>query len=252
MQTIKITTSQNIDIDYEVAGLGERIVARIIDIAIIVALLLLIVMAPLVGIYQSGNSRSALTGIVIFYIILAAFFTFYDLICEVFFNGQSVGKRVMKIRVISLDGGSPTLGQYLLRWIFRIVDFSISFQVGGLIAVAVSEKNQRIGDIVAGTTLIKTTPRTSMNHLAFVPVDGDYEISFPEASQLKDSEIALLYEVLSNFRSSGNHTLLHNTASRIKEYLEIKDSKMLDDEQFLKTIIKDYNYCQITEDQEAR
>src|SRR5258708_268794 len=104
MQTIKITTTQNIDIDYEVAGLGERIVAHIIDIAIFVV----IFFATFIAIGLSGNMRrfySWWIGIVV--VIYGILYVFYDLICETAMDGQSVGKRIMKIKVVSLDGARP-------------------------------------------------------------------------------------------------------------------------------------------------
>ena len=238
MQTIKITTSQNIDIDYPVANIGDRILARLIDGCIFLGILL-------VGMFAIGsniNSSSNETFMVIIVIVGSIIVIFYDLVCEIFFNGQSVGKRVMKIKVISLDGASPTVSQYLLRWIFRLVDFTLTSQLGAVISVAASEKKQRIGDIVAGTTLIKTTPKTNLDHLAFRPVEEEYQPVFAQASQLTDAEIVIIHEVLSNFMKSGNYSLLHSTAVKIKEHLAIIDGKKLNDEQFLRTIIKDYNH----------
>ncbi len=122
MQTINITTSQNIDIDYEIAGLGERIVARLIDYAIFV--LIFILAAIILG--ASETVRESPVPFFVLYIIYAALYGFYDLVCEIFMNGQSIGKRIMKIKVISLNGAQPSVGQYLLRWLFRIVDFLAS------------------------------------------------------------------------------------------------------------------------------
>ena len=155
MQTIRITTSQNIDIDYEVAGLGERILARVIDLGIFFLIFIL-------GLFFEGLTSfftSSGEGAVILITIYAVLFVFYDLIFEVFMNGQSIGKRIMKIKVISLNGARPSVGQYLLRWLFRIVDFLI-IEPGliALVVAAVSEKPQRIGDIVAGTMLIRIQP----------------------------------------------------------------------------------------------
>ena len=121
MQTIRITTTQNIDIDYEVAGLGERIVAYIIDMAMFAV----IIIATLIAIGVVGGMRRGGSDIWIgvLFVIYGALYVFYDLICELSMNGQSVGKKIMKIKVISLDGARPRLGQYLLRWLFRIIDF---------------------------------------------------------------------------------------------------------------------------------
>src|ERR1700761_2478342 len=120
MEIITVHTAQNIDIEYEIGGLGERILAKIIDYAIFIPLILLAIALTAV---LSGQALG------IYAIAVYALFIFYDLLCEVFFNGQSLGKRVMKIRVISLDGARPGFGQYLLRWLFRLIDFGIT---GGL------------------------------------------------------------------------------------------------------------------------
>src|SRR5947209_3365981 len=108
MEIITVHTTQNIDIDYEIGGLGERIVAYIIDLGIFIAL-------SIIGGILAANALSQ-TGIGIYFIIVGVMLLSYDLVCEVFFSGQSVGKLVMKIRVISLDGARPRFSQYLLRW----------------------------------------------------------------------------------------------------------------------------------------
>ncbi len=243
MQTIRITTSQNIDIDYEVAGVGERIVARLIDYALFILILIL----GLIGgnLLRSSVDQSLL--IIVLIIIYAALYVFYDLICEIFMNGQSVGKRVMKIKVISLDGSRPSSGQYLLRWLFRIIDFTLTSEICGLISVAVSDKSQRVGDIVAGTTLIKTQPRTLLNNLVFNPVADDYEPVFNEVIQLNDKDIALIHEVIQTYLKTGNSVIVYNTAERIKELLSVTPLVQMDSMKFLQTILKDYNHINAQE-----
>lgn len=234
MQTIRIQTSQNIDIDYEVAGLGERILARLIDLAIFVALII-------IGLIIGSGVNNAAFSIILTFIYLAVF-VFYDLVCELFFNGQSIGKRAMKIRVISLSGGRPTVGQYMLRWLFRIVDFSLTMGVCALISVAVSEKKQRIGDIVAGTTLIRTVPRTQMNDIAFPSVPEDYTPIFPQATQLSDHDIALIKEVIAGYERTANWDLIDQLAYRIKGLLSITAPYDMNNLHFLQTLLKDHTY----------
>jgi hypothetical protein len=156
-------------------------------------------------------------------------------------NGQSIGKKVMKIKVISLDGGRPSVGQYMLRWLFRIVDFTLTSGLCALISAAVSEKNQRVGDMVAGTTLIKTNPSTKMKDIAFTPPEDEgYTPVFHEAVQLTDRDIALVHEVLTNYVQSGNSVILYNTATRLKQVLNIETN--MDDMRFLQTLTRDYNH----------
>jgi uncharacterized RDD family membrane protein YckC len=236
MQTIRITTPQNIDIDYEIGGLGERIIARLIDYAVYIAIIIFcIIIASITNLWHTG----ILIGILV---IFALLYVFYDLICEVFMNGQSIGKRVMKIKVISLDGGQATLGQYLLRWVFRIVDFSLTLGLGALITAAVGEKCQRIGDLVAGTALIKTSPRTPIDSLAFSPVIEGYAPVFNSVTQLSDKDIVLIHEVVSSYIQSGNSVIVYNTAQQIKKVLSINTPPEMDDMLFLQTLIKDYNH----------
>jgi len=239
MQTIRITTSQNIDIDYEVAGLGERILARLIDIGIFIVLFFVgLILGIIAGIYEHSEAM-----IIIAYAVYIFTLAFYDLVCEVFANGQSLGKKVMKIKVISLNGAQATTGQYLLRWLFRIVDFAL-IEPGliALVVAAVSEKTQRLGDIVAGTMLIRTAPRTKMDSIVFMPAYDGYQPVFPMAGQLSDSDIALIHEVISNYTKTNNPGVVYRMAQRVKEHLNITPPNGMNDMLFLQTIIKDYSH----------
>jgi len=239
MQTIKITTSQNIDIDYEVAGLGERILARLIDLAIFFLVYIL-------GLFIGGWANwyvDGSFGIIIAVIVYAVLFVFYDLIFEIFMNGQSIGKRIMKIKVISLDGGQPRVGQYFMRWLFRIVDFLLTWPgLVALIAAAVNDKTQRIGDMVAGTILIRTVPRTQINNIVFMPTYDGYQPVFKEAGQLNDKDIELIHEIINAYTKTGNNVVVYNMALRVKEHLNVTPPNGMNDMLFLQTIIKDYNH----------
>ncbi len=237
MQTIRITTSQNIDIDYEVAGLGERIVAYLIDMAMFIAIMI----AAIIVMSATGGMENKIVWIVLA-VVYATLFVFYDLICESTMNGQSVGKLVMKIKVISLDGARPRFSQYLLRWLFRIVDFSLSSHLCGLICVAVSDKSQRLGDMVAGTSLIRTVPRTKMNNIAFKPAEDNYEPVFAAAANLNDQDIELINEVINSYIKTRNSVLVYNMAERIRELLGVTTPPEMNDMLFLQTIIKDYSH----------
>lgn len=238
MDSIKVNTTQNIDIDYEIAGLGERIAARCIDLAGF--LVLGIVFVILMGIASVNISSKA--GVVVM-IIFLAIFAFYDLVCEITMNGQTVGKRVLKIKVISLDGTQPTFSQYLLRWLFRIIDFGIPFGWGivALIAVVASKNHQRLGDMLAKTTLIKTTPRTKFEHVAFsFALPEEYEPKFKEVLHLNDREVELIHEVLMGFYQTGNAELIYNMAAKTKTHIAATIPADMNELQFLETVLKDY------------
>jgi uncharacterized RDD family membrane protein YckC len=245
MQTVKIRTSQNIDIDYEVAGLGERVLARIVDIGVLTGVIYIIYFIILffyIGALSNVNSEGFPLAFIVMGVIFSIVAIFYDLVAEVFFNGQSIGKFAIKIKVVSINGSRPTLGQYFLRWSFRLLDFGITLGIGAVIAVAVSEKKQRIGDMVAGTTLIKTKPRTELHELLFISPDDDYEPVFNEVSDLTDADITLIHEVITNFKASGNSSLIYDMAMRTKDHLGITIPKEMNEFDFLQAVIKDYSY----------
>ena len=238
METVKVNTSQNIDIDYPVAGLGERIAARLIDFGLFfVIFIILILVLGMNGLMKGNNAFSYIP-----IIVYAVGFVFYDLLCEIFMNGQSVGKRLLRIKVISLDGAQPSIGQYLIRWVFRIIDFALTQWLAALIAVAITENKQRIGDIVAGTTLIKTTPRTQLEHIAFHPTIEEYIPVFKGVEQLTDRDIELVHEVLNTYYKTGNYNLIYQTTSKVSLHIGLNGSTGgLSEQAFLETVIKDYN-----------
>lgn len=236
METVKVHTSQHIDIDYPVAGLGERIVATLIDYGIFIVLFFLFIILSVMAGFKE------IFGIILI-IIYAVTYVFYNLLCEIFMNGQSIGKKIMKIKVISLNGAQATIGQYFMRWLFRLVDFALTANLAGLICLLISNKGQRIGDMAAGTTVIKTVPRTQFQHIAFhPPIAQEYIPVFDEVVHLTGRDIELIHEVLITYYKTFNHNLVYAMAEKISKHLNITLSKGMDQLDFLRTIVADYNY----------
>ncbi|MGB4776557.1 MAG: RDD family protein [Daejeonella sp.] len=239
METVKVHTSQHIDIDYPVAGLGERIVAALIDYGIFIVLFFLFIILSSVA---RGTGSKEIFGIILI-IVFALTYVFYDLLCEIFMNGQSIGKKIMKIKVISLDGAQSTIGQYFMRWLFRLIDFALTANLAGLICLLISNKGQRIGDMAAGTTVIKTVPRAQFHHIAFhPPAAQEYTPVFDDAAHLTDRDIELIHEVLITYYKTFNHNLVYAMAGKIMKHLNVTLPKGMDELDFLRTIIADYNY----------
>lgn len=240
METIKINTSQHVEIDYPVAGLGERVAAYLIDFGMFLIIYFFALIAfAITGLENSFNNSS----IVILVIIFGICYVFYDFLCEVAFNGQSLGKKLLKIKVVSLDGGQASIGQYFIRWIFRIVDFTLTANLLGFISVAVSEKKQRIGDVVAGTTLIRTVPATKMEHIAFHPLgDEEYTPIFENVTVLSDKDIELIHEVVRTYYTTRNTQLIYQMAAKVSAHLGVNIPEGMNEMQFLKAVSSDYIY----------
>ncbi|MEO5997353.1 MAG: RDD family protein [Chitinophagaceae bacterium] len=232
MNTILITTTQNIELEYDLASLGERLVGFLIDFLIISAYLIVlsVVFAILSSVIFAGRRQWI---VIVFYLPIY----FYNLASEIFMNGQSVGKKVMKMKVISLDGSQPSLGQYLIRWVFRVIDIPL----GALICIAATDRKQRLGDMVAGTAIIKTEPRIQFQQTLYVPNRlVDYKVTFPEVTSLGDHDMQLIKEVVIKVNNSGNHNIATQAAQKIMQLLQIQSD--MEPILFLKVLLADYNY----------
>ena len=124
MPSIRVHTAQNVTLEYEIASLGDRIVATIIDYAILIAWAMLCAMLLVLPMISSGRTSGTGLGPLVILVAFLAYapLIFYNLVCEVFFNGQSIGKKARNIKVMRLDGTAPSIGDYLLRWLLCIID----------------------------------------------------------------------------------------------------------------------------------
>src|SRR5690349_7662359 len=117
MLNIKLDTGFNIEVEFSIPAFFKRMLAWIIDGVIIVAYY--IVLSRIFNEFM-GMTWAEHGWLVVLFGLPPLL---YHLLCEVFLNGQSIGKKVMRIKVISADGGQPSVSQYLIRWLFRTVDF---------------------------------------------------------------------------------------------------------------------------------
>lgn len=240
MQTIHITTSQNIDIEYQLADLGTRIVARLLDYVVYIGIYILALIITLTtGSFSNYTGNGQNIGILIAVSLWLILCVLYDLLCEIFMNGQSIGKRAMKIKVISLTGTRPRVSQYLLRWLFRIIDFGITFGSCALMSVVLTDKKQRIGDLVAGTTVVSL--KEKFTEFVFSAPPENYEPVYSEVAQLTDQDVVLIHDVIRNFNRTRNSALVYKLAIKLKKYLNISYSNEINEYQFLEIVLNDYN-----------
>jgi|WetSurMetagenome_2_1015567.scaffolds.fasta_scaffold37111_3 uncharacterized RDD family membrane protein YckC len=230
MDQISIQTTQNITIEQTLASVGERIVAAIIDLAFISVYVFLVFLYSL-----AINSNQAT-------LILSIPLLFYHLACELFMNGQSWGKKIMKIKVVKSDGTAPDLIAYLIRWVFRIVDVLFLFGSIATISIILNGKGQRLGDIAAHTTVIRLKG-TLMNKTIVEKLPQNYSLVFSQINKLSDGDIYTAKEVVNYLDESYYSAEAVAMASKAKAALEVKmgiTSNMRSSD-FLKTVIRDYN-----------
>ena len=232
--SIRVHTAQNVTIEYPVASIGERIVATIIDWLILAAWGGLVAAVVFNVSAIPDEIQVWIMGILVGLPVL-----FYRLVSEIFLDGQSIGKKSQKLRVVRLDGTAPRVGDYLLRWLLRIVD-NFFYGLVGIIAIAASGKGQRVGDMAAGTSVISLKPVTQpLLDVASLATPADYQPVFPQAANLSDQDVALLRQLVTRSIQNQNRELLHETALKIKALLYVQADD-LDDEAFLRTVLRDH------------
>jgi uncharacterized RDD family membrane protein YckC len=239
MPNVSVQTTQQVHLDYEIAGIGERIFAFIID----AFLLIIYVIVSLTWMFDIFGGSSA-GSYVIFYLMVYLPPMLYHLLFEFFWNGQSLGKRALGIKVVKMDGTRPNIGNYFLRWIFRLIDIGMTSGMGALFAILINGKGQRLGDMAAGTTVIKDQKRTSLSETMMTDLDEDYEPRYPSAANLSDHDVAIIKEVLNAEREYERNTyflMLKKTQNRVSTKLGIEVSSALNAKQFLQIVLNDYN-----------
>ncbi|HYE95035.1 MAG TPA: RDD family protein [Rubricoccaceae bacterium] len=232
MDSFRVLTAQNVDLAFTTASVGDRLLAWFLDAVIGFAYWYLVIALVFPRTY------SVALEVVLFLVPL-----FYHLGFEVFFEGRSPGKMALRLKVARLDGAEPTLGQYLLRWILRPIDIWITSGVVAVVAVAATKHAQRLGDLAAGTTVIRLRRRVSLAEIVYAKPGPAYVLAFPEAERLSDADVRTLRAVLVKLRiekrSKATDHLVRRAKAAVEQRLGLEPVRMAPEE-FLRTVVMDY------------
>ena len=236
MSKLAINTAQNVNLDYKLIGLGERMVAFLIDG--IILLTYMTIMENLVNLSQifdaDGWTRRGFLGL--FY--LPAFF--YSLICHIIFGGRTIGKMIMKIKVVRLDGAPTQWYNLFVRWMLRIIDIWMFFSSIGVLSILLSDRKQRVGDAAAGTVVISIKKKHKITSTILEDITDDYIPVFNNVTLLSDKDVRIIKEAFLISKKNTDYKTLNLLRKKICDILQIKSE--LYDLQFIDTILKDYNY----------
>ena len=159
-----ILSSQGIRIQQEPASFAARLAAFIIDFMLMsFSCLVLYLIALSANLFDATNSL-----LVVFLIFFVPYL--YPLVFETMGSGQTLGKKVLHIRVVDLEGGGPKISAFILRWLILPLDVFGSAGIGPL-CVFFTKHQQRLGDLVAGTWVVRTQEYEKVDFSSLVAED---------------------------------------------------------------------------------
>ncbi len=260
MPVIQIATPFNIDLEFEIAEFHKRLFAYLLDFT-----LLLLFFVSMKYFYYGGfnmvSSHELKSHAGVDILTISIPMLLYSLVSEVMMHGQTVGKKLMNIRVISLDGGEPQLSQFIVRWMFKAYEWPFFFgytiltresllvyiMITGflgiivVIIIAVTKRNQRLGDIAANTVVVNTKSVFSVHDTVFMDIQPEnYIVKYPEVLRLSDRDINTIKNVISLFYKNHNTQTCTRVAHKVQEVLKITTDLYAID--FLEKLLADYNY----------
>ena len=238
MDNFQIETAQNVSIYQNIAGLGDRILAWLIDGVIMVAYGFLALL--LIG-YLEPDIQDDWEIIAFVSVLFLPIFLYY-LLFETFWDGKTPGKSAMRIKVVKLDGSKPGFGSFLVRWILRVIDISLTGIPGGIaiITVLLNDNGQRLGDMAAGTTVISEKKKVSLAQSLIVDIPEDYTPLYPQVTVFSDAEIQTIKTLFTEARRNGNHNIIVKLADKVKGMMSVEPTEKPFD--FIKRVLSDFNY----------
>jgi len=158
-----VSTPERVAFQYEIAGIGSRFLAQFIDVVIITVIQIVITIGAgaLGGLFNSIQ-LFGLVELILTFILIAGYF----LLSEAVSNGQTLGKRYVRLRVVGDQGEPLTLGQAAIRNLVRVVDFLPVFYAIGVVTMFSNRRAKRLGDFAAGTLVVRDRERVRLYDLA--------------------------------------------------------------------------------------
>jgi uncharacterized RDD family membrane protein YckC len=241
MKTIEIVTAHNIIIEYELASMRERAVVFLGDLVAILViksvidLILTFVLRTFLDV-ETLNSLPFIT-------LIGCFFGYF-IGFEIFNNGQTLAKRIAKIRTVRLDGREPSWSDLLGRTFLHLIDSIFSLGFIGILMIKTTQKCQRLGDLAAGTTVIRLEPSVSsqLSNILNLETTNQWTPIYPQIRRFRESDMITIKTVLtrySRFPNSAHYNLIVDLSEKTAQLLEITEIPM-DRIGFLRTLLKDY------------
>lgn len=240
MSELQINTTQNVNISFTAASLGERILAFLLDIILIIAYILTVFY--IIGFLGFDGIKDAWSkNAIIMVLFLPAMC--YTLISEMYMEGQTLGKKALKIKVVKIDGFQASFLDYFMRWLFRLIDIFVGFGTGAIaiLSIAISEKSQRLGDMASGTAVISIKNLHNIKATILEDLDQDYEPTYPSVINLSDNDMRIIKDMYHTALKSKDAKTLNKLRIKIEEITKT-DRELKTNIEYLRIIMKDYTH----------
>ena len=204
-ETLDIQTPENVAFGYQVAGIGSRFLASLLDTLLILVLqvVVILVFVLVLSAFNLLGETIAAWVYAVLGIVGFIFFWGYYIFFEMLWNGQTPGKRWVGLRVIRTDGTPITLSESFIRNLTRLVDFLPAMYGIGIISMFLDKQSRRLGDLAAGTLVVHDRAPISIQGLSArrtvnFSVHGSKPVSlegFP-LERLTNDDLALIEDFL--------------------------------------------------------
>jgi uncharacterized RDD family membrane protein YckC len=239
-EKLTIETPEQIALEFPLASAGSRFLALAIDTLVQLGGFAVLGLLGLAATVVRFDLNSMLGTWALAAIVILAFILYYGYyaIFEALWNGQTPGKRTIRIRVISTSGRPITVFDALLRNLLRVVDQLPGIYTVGLVSIFVTERNQRLGDLAADTVVVHEQPIERHD-----TPDRRVATNRRGAARLTPQEITVIETFLARRRTLPDH-LRHTTAqtlaARIRTRLDIPSEPVVNDEVLLEEIAAEF------------
>jgi uncharacterized RDD family membrane protein YckC len=251
MKSVEFESAQNVKIEYELASVGQRAAAAILDFVVFVVYFIIMgMMLSFNSIFTDEYGKALFIQL----LLVKLPFVFYNPLIEYLTQGQSLGKYILGIRVVTMNGERPGLREVFTRWIFKgdflwiSADFLVIFwfviPLMGILFAGTSPMNQRIGDAMANVIVIKnkSSLQYTLKDVLSIKNQENYTPVYPNAIRFTDEDMLLIKNAIQRVRNNPNTENkqlaidLANEAARLLGLTETPEKRM----QFLQTLLQDY------------
>jgi uncharacterized RDD family membrane protein YckC len=225
-------------LELRAAGIGSRLLAKGIDVVIQLVAVIGAVVVALLAAGLAGAAAGVVTVVVLLFLALYG----YPTVLETWWDGQTVGKRALGIRVITVEGGPVGFHHSAIRAMMETFDLWFPTP-GGLVALTsalLTKRSQRLGDLAAGTIVVRR-PGSKPSPLYVAPPMGAHGSYFTlDTSRLEPAQYAAVRELLmraGELQPAARHELAATLAARVADVMGTAHPAAHEAETFLASVL---------------